>query len=227
MNDINSPTQKELVESFSRHSKLTNKYMIAILVISLIVAMNINPDNNVPLEFFGELKIELKYYYIISLSIISCLILLFSSTQLMALRIRRYYNQLWPEEKDKDYIDLTCEPTIFRVGPVSRMIFNKDIFYFNKNGINKNQFKVQQIVYFVLKMLIYIVTYIFPISILIVLVWKSGIFNFYQSLEISTSFIEFLIRSILIILSILSLFSFGLTFVNYWNITRKVALDKI
>lgn len=205
--------REELVSSFSRHAKLSNKYMFGILFCCVVFSMNINPVDKVNMPFIGEIQAE--HYYLVSMSLISCLIILFSSSHLMAMRIREYYNKYYEGANNKDYFDLIVEPTIFRVAPISWMIKNKNVFYINKNEGHQTWKKIEIITYLTLKGLIFIVVYLFPILILIITVFQSGIYDFCNSTNI-------ILRIVLIILSILSIFSYIIVWKNSFIFTFRV-----
>lgn len=197
--------REELVVSFSKHSKLSNKYMAGLLFCCITFAMNISPTEKIKLPFVGDITIE--YYYWISMALISCLIILFSSTHLMALRIREYYCMHFNKINDKDYIDLTVEPTIFRMAPIAWMIKNKNIFFTNIEAVHQNWKKFELIIYFLLKILVFIVAYLFPTVVLIIILWKSGIFDISSSINI-------IIRILLVSLSVISIISFCIVWKN-------------
>ena len=203
----------ELVESFSKHAKLSNKYMLGILFISITIAMNINPSDMVKLPFIGEVLVE--YYYLISMAFLSCLIILFSSSHLMALRIREYYNLFFTKTNDKDYIDLVIEPSIFRMAPISWMIKNKSVFFVNKSNVNNVWKKFELVIYFFLKLFVFIVAYLFPAIILILILFKSKILDFGTDTNV-------IIRLFLISLSFISIVSFGIVWKNEVIFTFKM-----
>ena len=209
--------RKELVDSFSRHAKLSNKYMFGILFCCITFAMNISPTEAIKLPFVGDITIE--YYYLILMILISCLIILFSSAHLMALRIREYYNAHFNKMNDKDYIDLTVEPTVFRMAPIAWMIKNKDIFFINITTANKKWKMFELVIYFVLKVLVFTVAYLFPTIMLIIILSKSGIFSFNNS-------INFILRLLLISLSVISIISFFIVWKNELIFTFRIFNNK-
>jgi len=201
--NVESPGEQikrnELVDSFSKHAKLSNKYMLGILFVSVTIAMNLNPSDKINLPFVGEIKIE--YYYLISIALLACLIILFSSSHLMALRIREYYNLFFNKNNDKDYIDLVVEPTIFRMAPISWMIKNRNVFFINVDIANNGWKKFELVIYFILKFFVFIIAYLFPVIILSMTLYKSKILNFSTETNL-------IMRLFLISLTFLSIVSF-------------------
>ena len=187
-------SRKELVDSFSRHAKLANKYMLGILLCSVTYVANNPIKDEIELPFVG--KISGDYYHLILLILITCLIILFSSANLMALRIREYYNIHFNEPNDKDFIDLTVEPTIFRMAPIAWMIKNKSIFHFNILESNKTWKKVELGVYFILKFFVFVIVYVFPSIVLLKIIFNSKVsfnssYTYFVICLIAISFISF------------------------------------
>lgn len=193
-------SRKELVDSFSRHAKLANRYMLGVLLCSITYVANSPITDKIELPFIGKISVE--YYHLILLILITCLVILFSSTNLMALRIREYYNIHFNEPNDKDFIDLTVEPTILRMAPIAWMIKNKGIFHFNILESNKTWKKIELGVYFILKFFVFIIVYFFPSIVLINIVLNS-------ELPFNKSLTYFLISLIAI-----SFISFGIVLKN-------------
>ncbi len=205
--------RSELVESFSKHAKLSNKYMFGILFVSVTIAMKLNPTDKIELPFVGEVTVEL--YYLISIALLSCLIILFSSSHLMALRIREYYNLFFDKENDKDYFDLVVEPTIFRMAPISWMIKNRSVFFINRDKENNDWKKIELVVYFVLKLFVFIIAYLFPLVILFIILYKSDVLNFCTDINL-------IIRLFLISLTVISIISFVIVWINEVSFILKM-----
>jgi len=197
--------RKDLVESFSRHAKLSNKYILGLLFCCVVVAMNIDPDKTVKLPFIGDVSSE--YYFLVSLALMTSLIILFSSSHLMAIRIQTYFYKFYPGPNNKDYFDLSVVPSIFRMAPISWMIKNKDIFFINRNQGNFKWKKIELRVYLLLKVLVLGLLYVFPTVVLIVVIIQSRIFDFYES-------VDGFIRFPLILMTILSGISFSIVWKN-------------
>ena len=197
--------REDLVNSFSKHAKLTNTYMLGILLCCITYAINLTPSEKLVFPFIGEIKYY--YFHLISMILISCLIILFSSSHLMGLRIKEYYNKFYNSNKDKDYIDLTVEPTIFRMAPISWMIKNTNSFYINLSDAHHGWKKFELLIYFILKIFVIIITYLFPTIVLIVCIHKSGIYDFCK-------FQNVILRYFLICLTIVSIMSFCIVWKN-------------
>ena len=184
--------------------------MLGLLFCCVVVAMNINPTDKLKLPFIEEVSTE--YYFLVALSLISCLIILFSSSHLMAMRIQTYYYKFYPEPDDKDYFDLAVEPSIFRMAPISWMIRNRKVFFRNIDDANKKWKRFELITYLILKVLVFLILYFFPLVILFKVVVQSDIFNFCNS---TSAFIRFP----LIVLIILSVISFSIVWKNSFEHT--------
>jgi hypothetical protein len=169
-------SRNELVSSFSRHAKLTNLYMFGILLFAIIYAMNMNTTKDLDLPKIGVVNAE--YFQIISMFIISSLLILFSSSHLMSLRIREYYNSNYFNSNDKDYFDLSVEPTIFRMAPIAWMIKNINVFFINRSDVDRKWRNIEILVYFILKFMVFLIAYIFPVIILLINVKNVGVLNF-------------------------------------------------
>lgn len=195
----------ELVNSFSKHAKLSNNYMLGLLLCSVVYVMNTTSTGKIEFPYIGGVEIE--HFQLISMIIISCLMILFSSVHLMALRIREYYNLFYNEANDKDYFDLIVEPTIFRMAPISWMIKNRNVFFVNIGNSKDNWKKFELIVYYFLKVIVLLISYVFPATILIKNIILSRIIEFNYSSNL-------ILHLFIICLIITSLISFCIVFVN-------------
>ena len=118
---------------------------------------------------------------------------------------------------------MTVEPTIFRVGPIAWMIKNKNVFFINIEDSEKKWKKFELIIYFLLKTFVFIVVYLFPTIVLALSLIKADIFNFANDINL-------ILRLLLISLSIISVISFSIVFMNEliftFRIPRKILKEK-
>jgi len=174
--------------------------------------MNIeSEEESINLPFINA--VDVAYFYIVSLFLLSSLLILFSSSYLMSLRIRVYYKKYYNQANDKDYFVLTVKQTIFRVAPIAWMLKNRDIFHINRKKSSDLWRKYELAIYAMLKLLIFFVAYVFPIYVLFLIVLKSGIFNFSND-------INMVFRMLLICLPTISLITVAIV---CWNDIHRLS----
>lgn len=211
----NKISREKLVESFSKHAGLINKYMFWLLI--LCFTYNLSLENtSIPFIIISDKQtVSPQSYHRIWTVLISCAITMFASTYLMALRIRIYYGNHYNEANDRDFFDLTVTPTIFRVAPIAWMSNkNKYVFFFNINATDSKAKKRGKRFYFFLKSLVFLIAYIYPFGVLCYAMYKSVILT-------DITFIGFFVYIFMLIVFTIAISSFMVVIMNESDFLRK------
>ena len=175
-----------LTDGFSKHASIATKYWLSLSIVSILALIPTNNKAELSLPFIGQ-KTTSQEYYPFAAALISLLVISFGVAQCQLIRTRKYIQRFIKDYKEKcnndsifdiqDIFDSIVSPSMFRIAPLSQILFGKHQFYPEAKKVSCPIRSVAFVYYMVLACVRLLIMTVFPAYALIMCFTRGQLFD--------------------------------------------------